>query len=68
MSFTSLGVDEDHSVNHGRGPPVFRIFGELHRSGALMATRAHPASYAQLYVYELCAALDVRMQQNAGLD
>ena len=69
LSFTSLRVDEDHSVNHGRGPLVFRIFGELHhRSGALMATGACPASYAQLYVYEPHAALDVRMQQNAGLD
>ena len=69
LSFTSLGVNEDHSVNHGQGPLVFRIFRELHHhSGALMATGAHPASYAQLYVYEPHAALDVCMQQNAGLD
>ena len=69
LSFTSLGVDEDHSVNQGWGPPVFRIFGELHhRSGALVPTGTRPASYAQLYIYEPQAALDVRMQQNAGLD
>ncbi|KAF5336489.1 hypothetical protein D9611_006749 [Ephemerocybe angulata] len=39
FSFTSLGVHEDHSVNgRGRGPPVFRISGELHHySGALEA-------------------------------
>ena len=36
FAFTSLGVEEDHSVNRGRGPPVFCISGELHhRSGAL---------------------------------
>jgi hypothetical protein len=36
FSFTSLGVEEDHTVNRGQGPPVFRISGELHhRSGAL---------------------------------
>ncbi|KIM40031.1 hypothetical protein M413DRAFT_29163, partial [Hebeloma cylindrosporum] len=69
FAFTSLGVDEDHSVNHGRGPPVFRIFGELHhRSGALAPIGSRPASYAQLYIYEPRAALDVRMAQNAGLD
>lgn len=45
-------VDEDHSVNQGRGPPVFRICGELHhRSGALVPTGTHPASHAQLYIY-----------------
>jgi len=29
LAFTSLGVNEDHTVNRGRGPPVFRISGEL---------------------------------------
>lgn len=37
FAFMSLSMSEDHSVNkHQQGPPVFRIFGELHHhSGAL---------------------------------
>ena len=39
LSFTSLGVDKDHSVNQGQAPPAFRIFGEVHHwSGALVPT------------------------------
>ena len=69
LAFTSLGVNEDHSVNQGQGPLVFRISGELHHhSGALVPTGTRPPSYAQLYIYEPQAALDVHMQQNAGLD
>ena len=54
LSFTSLGVNEDCSVNGpGRGPPVFRICGDLcHRSGALEPSPGQPPRYAQLYVYE----------------
>ena len=33
-----------------------------------MPTGTRPASYAQLYFHEPQAALDVHMQQNAGLD
>jgi len=34
FAFTSLQVTEDHSVNeHHRGPPIFRIQGELHHRG-----------------------------------
>ena len=38
FAFTSFGVTEDHSVNsEQRGPPVFRIQGELfHRMGSLL--------------------------------
>ena len=69
FAFTSLGVEEDHSVNCGRGPPVFRISGELHhRSGALAPSEGRPPRYAQLYIYEPRAALDARMQQNQSLD
>jgi hypothetical protein len=68
LAFTSLGVDEDHNVNKGIGPPVFRISGELrHLSGALTASEGRQPCYAQLYVYEPRAALDSRMQQNEGL-
>ena len=69
FAFTSLGVNEDHSVNNGRGPPVFRISGELcHWSGALTPPNSQLARYAQLYLYEPQAALTDRVRQNADLD
>ncbi|KAJ7023950.1 hypothetical protein C8F04DRAFT_969583, partial [Mycena alexandri] len=65
LSFTSLGVTEDHSINNGGGPPIFRIHGELcHRTGALLPSEGHTPIYAQLYIYEPQAALDYRMQSN----
>ncbi|KAJ6629525.1 hypothetical protein B0H10DRAFT_2208905 [Mycena sp. CBHHK59/15] len=68
LSFTSLGVTEDQSVNCGRGPPIFKIQGELcHRAGALITTAGHVPSYVQLYIYEPHAALDYRMQNNNNL-
>ena len=69
FAFTSVGVSEDHSVNRGNGPPVFRISGELHhRSGALSTPDGHLPRYAQVYVHEPRAALDFRVRQNADLD
>ncbi|KAF8074945.1 hypothetical protein FPV67DRAFT_1559562 [Lyophyllum atratum] len=69
FALTSLGVEEDHSVNGGgRGPPVFRIMGELcHWSGALTPPDGRLPRYSQLYVYEPHAALDACMQQNGNL-
>ena len=59
LAFTSLGVMEDHSINQGRGQPVFRICGELcHKSGALVPSSDNPPRYAQLYIYEPRAALE----------
>ncbi|KAJ7106375.1 hypothetical protein C8R44DRAFT_681270, partial [Mycena epipterygia] len=68
LSFTSLGVNEDRSINNGGGPPVFRIRGELcHRAGALIPAAGQNPMYAQLYIYEPRVALDHRMQNNSGL-
>ena len=68
LAFTSLGVNEDHSINCGRGQPVFQICGELcHRSSALVPSGDKPPQYAQLYIYEPRAALESRMAQNQSL-
>lgn len=68
FAFTSLSVKEDHSVNRGRGEPVFRIQGELcHRSGPLTPTPGHRPTYAQLYIFEPRAALEHRVSQNQDL-
>jgi hypothetical protein len=70
FAFTSLQVSEDHSVNmHHRGPPVFRIQGELHhRGGPLSPSVNRPPSYAQLYFYDPQAAPEYRCNQNSGLN
>ena len=67
FAFTSLGVDIDHSIV-GRGPPIFRIHGELtHLSGSLLPEDGHRASYAQLYVYDPQAAYQCRVSRNENL-
>ena len=61
---------EDHSVKeHRRGPPVFRIQGELHHHGSpLIPAVDWPPTYAQLYFYDTQAALKHRCRQNSGLN
>ncbi|KAJ3816606.1 hypothetical protein F5880DRAFT_1457341, partial [Lentinula raphanica] len=70
LAFTSLGVSIDESVNrHGRGPPVFRIHGELkHLSGSLLPKQGKAPAYAQLYILDPRIALSYRMQRNNNLD
>lgn len=70
FAFTSLRVTEDHSVNENhRGPPVFRIQGELyHRLGPLSPDVDRPPTYAQIYFYDSQAALEHRRLQNTGLN
>ncbi|KAJ3766711.1 hypothetical protein FB446DRAFT_627941, partial [Lentinula raphanica] len=70
LAFTSMGVSTDDSVNHhGRGPPVFRIHGELkHWSGALLPREGSAPAYAQLYILDPHSALNYRMQRNSNLN
>ena len=67
LAFTSMGVKIDHSIV-GRGPPVFRIHGELtHLSGSLLPPdNVHP-SYSQLYIYDPHAAFGYRVSRNENL-
>ena len=62
-----MGVKIDHSIV-GRGPPVFRIHGELmHLSGSLLPPdNVHP-SYSQLYIYDPHAAFGYRVSRNENL-
>ncbi|KAF9642798.1 hypothetical protein BDM02DRAFT_3132852 [Thelephora ganbajun] len=70
LSFTSLGVQIDDSVNRGGGgPPVFKIHGELHHwIGSLLPPHGQPPVYAQLYILDSHEALDHQMKRNSGLD
>ena len=65
LSFTSLGVKPDHSLNNGGGPYVFRVHGVLyHLSGSLLPAHSEPPIYAQLYIHDPRAALSARMDRN----
>lgn len=51
-----------------RGPPLFRIQGELHhRSGSLLPSSGHVPTYSQLYVYEPREALANGVRNNPSL-
>ncbi|KAF8200376.1 hypothetical protein BJ912DRAFT_814430, partial [Pholiota molesta] len=66
LAFTSLGVNEDQSINNGRTAPVFCIQGELcYLSGALLPSEGQQPVYAQLYIYDPRTALQHRMENNS---
>ena len=67
FAFTSLGVKTDQSLL-GRGPPVFRIHGELrHLSGSLLPEESSPPSYSQLYIIDPHEAYRYRVLRNDNL-
>ena len=67
LAFTSLGVKVDTSIV-GRGPPVFRIHGELrHLSGSLLPEEGQAPSYSQLYIYDPDVAYQHRISHNDNL-
>lgn len=69
LSFTSLGVQVDESINRrGHGPYVFKIHGELcHLVGSLLPIEGRQPSYAQLYIYDPHSALQHRVERNGLL-
>jgi hypothetical protein len=69
FAFTSLGVKVDHRVTHSSGPYSFRIQGDLHHlSGALLPSAGAPPAYAQLYIHDPLAQLNLRKGRNANLN
>jgi len=69
LAFTSMGVNQDFSVLDGRGPPIFRIHGELkHWTGSLLPVQGKSPIYAQLYIYDPALALQYRMSNNPSLN
>jgi hypothetical protein len=53
FAFTSMGANIDRSMNDGRGPPVFKISGQIHhRIGCLLPSDGQPPKFIQLYVYD----------------
>lgn len=67
FAFTSAGGSFrlDGSVLDGRGPPCYKIQGDLyHRLGPLLPDEDNTPSYSQLYIWDNAEALDLRHQRN----
>lgn len=63
FAFTSMGANIDRSLNDGRGPPVFKISGQIHhRIGSLLPPDGSPPKFIQLYVYDTSNEVANRIQ------
>lgn len=52
FAMTSLSATVDNTINNGRGPYVFKVFGQIyHRIGSLCPTNNDP-KFLQLYIYD----------------
>ncbi|PWA55261.1 hypothetical protein CTI12_AA398520 [Artemisia annua] len=53
FAMTSFGATIDNTVNHGRGPYVFKVSGQIyHRIGSLCPTGDDDPKFLQLYIYD----------------
>ena len=67
LAMTSIGVTQDHAINQGGGPWLFKIQGMLsHLAGSLLPADPNKPTYAQLYIYDPAEALNHRMAHNAN--
>jgi len=63
FAFTSMGPNIDRSVNDGRGPPIFKIHGQVHhRIGSLLPCDGSPPKFLQLYIYDTSNEVQNRIQ------
>ena len=70
FAFTSVAVNIDNALLNRAGPYCFRIHGELHHLMGSLEPDHDPneGTYAQLYIYDPAAAIDVRNRRNPNLD
>jgi len=48
-----MGANIDRSMNDGRGPPMFKISGQIHhRIGSILPDHGNPPKFIQLYIYD----------------
>lgn len=53
FAMNSFGATVDNTVNHGRGPYVFKVSGQIdHRIGSLCPTGDDDPKFWQLYIYD----------------
>ncbi|ONM35045.1 hypothetical protein ZEAMMB73_Zm00001d042324 [Zea mays] len=76
FAFTSMGAQIGNSVNDGRGPPLFKICGQVHhRIGSLLPPNGSSPKFIQLYIYDTANEIQNRMnslgndnRNDGGLD
>jgi hypothetical protein len=58
-----MGACIDNSVNDGRGPPLFKICGQVHhRIGSLLPIDGTSPQFLQLYIYDTANEVQNRLQ------
>jgi hypothetical protein len=58
-----MGANIDYSVNDGRGPPLFKICGQVHHGiGSLLPVDGSPPQFLQLYIYDTANEIDNRLR------
>lgn len=63
FAFTSMGARIDNSINDGRGPPLFKICGQVHhRVGSLLPLDDSAPQFLQLYVYDTANEVSNRLK------
>ena len=69
FAFTSLGVNVDEAVTRAAGSYSFRIQGDLHHlSGSLIPAPERSTCYAQLYIHDPVAQLNLQNCHNNNLN
>lgn len=69
FAFTSMGTHIDRSLNDGRGPPVFKVCGQIHhRIGSLLPMTDQPPKFLQLYVYDTSHEVNNRIRSLSSDD
>ncbi|KAJ1266692.1 hypothetical protein BS78_08G171500 [Paspalum vaginatum] len=64
-----MGANIDRSINDGRGPPVFKISGQVHhRIGSLLLADGGPPKFIQLYIYDTAHEVPNRLTAVASAD
>ncbi|GJZ69212.1 hypothetical protein Tco_0632762 [Tanacetum coccineum] len=67
FSMTSLRANIDESINNGRGPYVFKIFGQLyHWIGSLCPADREPPRFLQLYISDTDNEVDNHLSHYRG--
>ncbi|XP_063945878.1 uncharacterized protein LOC108212277 [Daucus carota subsp. sativus] len=63
FAFTSAGGNVDHSINKGRGPYIYRLYGQNHHVfGSLIPDDGDTPKFCQLYIYDTANEVSNRLR------
>ncbi|GJV02337.1 hypothetical protein Tco_1335906 [Tanacetum coccineum] len=69
FKMTSFGAKIDNSVDRGRGPYVFKIYGQIyHWIGSMCQEEGHHMRFLQLYIYDTHDEVNNKMRHFGGVD